>query len=151
MYCHQVWLDKLTLVALLTINSFSFPFPHKIGGSLDVLLCLIVISYSVFFSDWLKKMKGNYSAALINHKKFHYWYKVIQVAHESRDCTQSIWIIFSVFFYFHQKKKERGKLTNCDNGSWKSLLSHGLNSLIPSLLPSLIKSAGAWMYFHTLS
>ena len=67
----------------------------------------IVISYSVFFLDWFQEMKGNYSAALINHKNFRYWHKVIQVAHESWDCTQSIWVIFSVFFYFHHGGKKR--------------------------------------------
>ena len=72
-------------------------------------------------------MEGNYSAALINHKNFQYRHKVIQVAHESRDYTQSIWIIFQFSFIFTSGGK-RGKLTNCDNRSWKSLLSHGLTS-----------------------
>ena len=32
LYSHQAWLDNLTMVALLIINSFPFPFPHKISG-----------------------------------------------------------------------------------------------------------------------
>ena len=60
MYFHQVWLDNLTLVALLTINSFPFPFPHKISGDLDILWYPIIISHFLFFSEREKWLKGNY-------------------------------------------------------------------------------------------
>ena len=46
---------------------------------------------------------------LITCRNLHYRHKVFQVAHESRDFTQSIWIIFSVLFYFHWWSK-RGKV-----------------------------------------
>ena len=59
------------MVALLTINSFPFPFTHKISGGLDVLLYLIVISHFVFFLDPLKLREGNYPAMLINHRNLH--------------------------------------------------------------------------------
>ena len=72
-------LDNLTFVALLTINSFPFSFPHKISGGLDILLYMIVISHSVFFSDQLKQMKGNYSTVLINHKNVLYRQKVLSI------------------------------------------------------------------------
>ena len=45
------------MVALLTINSFPFPFPHKIIGGLDVHIYLIEIYYFVFFTE---KEKSNY-------------------------------------------------------------------------------------------
>ena len=37
------------MVALLTINSFPFPSPHKISGGLDVLWYPIIISHFLFF------------------------------------------------------------------------------------------------------
>ena len=46
---------------------------------------------------------------LITCRDLLYRHKVFQVAHESRDFTQSIWIIFSVLFYFHWWSK-RGKV-----------------------------------------
>ena len=52
---------------------------------------------------------------LVNDTNLHDRYKVFQVAHENRDCTQSIWIIFPVLFYFHRGKK-KGNVTNCGNG-----------------------------------
>ena len=115
------------MVELLTINSFLFPFPHQIIGGLDVLLNLIVISYFDYFSDFSEPMAGNFPAVLMNHRNLHDWHKVFQVAHENRDCTQSIWIIFAVLFNFHRGKK-RENVTNCGNGSWKSLLSHSLTN-----------------------
>ena len=104
------------MVELLTINSFLFPFPHHIVGGLDVLLNLIVISYFVSFSVRSENMKGNFPAMLMNHRNLHDRHKVFQVAHENRDCTQSIWIIFAVLFYFHRGKK-RGNVTSCGNKS----------------------------------
>ena len=59
------------MVALLTINSFPFPFPHKISGGLDVLFYPIVISHFVFFLDPLTLMEGNYPAMLINNRNLH--------------------------------------------------------------------------------
>ena len=54
-------------------------------------------------------MEGNYPAVLMNHTDLHYRHKVFQVIQESRDCTRSIWIIFSVLFYFpHGRKKRKG-------------------------------------------
>ena len=53
------WLDNLTLVALLTINSFPFPFPYKISGGLNVFANLIVISHFVFILDPWKSPGGN--------------------------------------------------------------------------------------------
>ena len=49
---------------------------------------------------------------LVNDTNLHDRHKVFQVAHENRDCTQSIWIIFAVLFYFHRgtKKGERNLL-----------------------------------------
>ena len=95
------------MVALLTTNSFPFPFPHKIIRGLDVHLYPIEISYFVFFTE---KEKRNYPAVLTDERNIHYRHKVFQVPHESWDCTQSIWIVF--FFSlcnFHcgrKKKKE---------------------------------------------
>ena len=43
---------------------------------------------------------------LVNYKNLHDRHKVFQVAHENRDVTQSIWIIFADVFYFHRVKKE---------------------------------------------
>ena len=103
---YELCTDNLTMVALLTINSLPFPFPHQIIGGLDVLLHLIVISYFDSFSDQFKTMKGNFPAVLMNHRNLHDWHKVFQVAHENRDCTQSIWIIFPVLFYFHRGKRK---------------------------------------------
>ena len=45
---------------------------------------------------------------LVNHINLHDRYKVFQVAHENRDCTQSLWIIFAVLFNFYRGKKKRG-------------------------------------------
>ena len=59
MYFHQVWLDNLTLVALLTINSFPITIPHKISGSLNVFSYLIVISHFVFILEAMKSHEGN--------------------------------------------------------------------------------------------
>ena len=87
----------------------------------------MVIPHFVFFSDPLKVMEGNYPAVLINHRNLYYPHKVFQVAYESRDCTQSTWFIFQFCSIFTEGEK-RGKVTNCGNGSWKSLLPHGLTS-----------------------
>ena len=70
------------MVALLTINSFPFPFPHKIIGGLHVHIYLIEISRFVFFTE---KEKGNYLAVLTDQRNIHYRHKVFQVPHESRD------------------------------------------------------------------
>ena len=96
------------MVELLTINSFHFPFPHQIIQGLDVLLNLIVISYFDSFSGRFEAMKGNFPAVLMNRRNLHDRHKVFQVAHENRDCTQSIWIIFAVLFNFHRGKKKGG-------------------------------------------
>ena len=82
------------MVALLTINSFPFPFPHKIIRGLDVHLYPIEISYFVFFTE---KEKRNYPAVLTDERNIHYRHKAFQVPHESWDCTQSIWIFFCQF------------------------------------------------------
>ena len=80
MYAHQVWLDNLTLVTLLTINSF--PFKHglhafnelirdnsallcscvliKSAGGSDVFLYLMVIRHFFFFSARKEEEEGNY-------------------------------------------------------------------------------------------
>ena len=60
MYFHQVWLDNLAMVELLTINSFLFSFPHQIIQGLDVLLNLIVISYFDSFSGRFETMEGTF-------------------------------------------------------------------------------------------
>ena len=85
-------LDNLTFVALLTINSFPFSFPHKISGGLDILLYLIVISHSVFFSDQLKEMKGNYSTVLINHKNVLYHFLYFRCALLLMHSTYNVYI-----------------------------------------------------------
>ena len=103
---YELCTDNLTMVALLTINSFLFPFPHQIIGGLDVLLNLIVISYFVSLLEQFEMMKGNFPAVLMNHRNLHDRHKVFQVAHENRDCTQSIWIIFAVLFYFHRGRRK---------------------------------------------
>ena len=59
MYVHQVWLDNLTLVVLLTINSFPFTIPYKISGGLNAFSFLVVISHFVFILEWAKKHQGN--------------------------------------------------------------------------------------------
>ena len=46
-------------MALLTINSFPFPFTHKISGGLNVFESLIVISHFVFILDQRKSPEGN--------------------------------------------------------------------------------------------
>ena len=101
---YKLCTDNLTMVALLTINSFHFSFPHQIIGDLDVLLNLIVISYFDSFSDQFKTMKGNFPAVLMNHRNLHNRHKVFQVAHESRDSTQSI--SFLVLFNFQRGRKK---------------------------------------------
>ena len=103
------------MVALLTINSFPFPFPHKIIGGLDVHIYLIEKSYFVFFTE---KEKRNYPAVLTDERNIHYRHKVFQVPHESRDCTQSIWIVFlSVYVIFTVGEKKKGNINNCGNKS----------------------------------
>ena len=94
------------MVELLNSNYFLFPFPHQIIGGLDVLLNLIVISYFDSLSGRFETMKGNFPVVLMNHRNLHDRYKVFQVAHENRDYTQSIWIIFAVLFNFHRGKKK---------------------------------------------
>ena len=96
----------MTMVELLTINSFLFPFPYQIIGGFDVLLNPIVISYFDSFSARFEMMKGNFPAVQMNHRNLRDRHKVFQVAHENRDCTQSIWIIFAVLFNFHRGKKK---------------------------------------------
>ena len=59
---------------------------------------------------------------LVNYTNLHDRHKVFQVAHVNRDCTQSIWIILQFCFILIDGKK-KGKVTNCDNGSLKSLSS----------------------------
>ena len=59
MYVHQVWLDNLTLVALLTINSLPITIPHKISGGLNVFSYLIIISHFVFILEGMMSHKGN--------------------------------------------------------------------------------------------
>ena len=66
----------------------------------------IVISYSVFFLDWFQEMKGNYSAALINHKNFRYWHKVIQVARKLRLYTVHMGYFFSFLLFSPRGEKE---------------------------------------------
>ena len=87
------------MVFLLTINSFHFSFPHQISGGLDVLLNLIVIS-NFFFLFRRRGDLERYLSMLVYFTNLHDRRKVFQVAHESRDCTQSIWIIFAVFVLF---------------------------------------------------
>ena len=66
MYVHQVWLDNLTLVALLTINSFPITIPHKISGGLNAFSYLIVISHFVFILEGAKMHQGNLSVIYDN-------------------------------------------------------------------------------------
>ena len=123
----QSLIGNLTLAALLTINSFHFPFPHKISGGLDILLNLIVISHFVSFPGPSKLIKGNYPVVLINNRNLHYRHKVFQVTHESWGCTKSLRIIFFSFVLFSRREK-KGKVTNCGNELWRSLLSRSLTS-----------------------
>ena len=60
MHGPQVWLDNLTIVALLTIKSILFPLPHKIIEGLDVLSYPIIISHFALFSEKEKEWEGNY-------------------------------------------------------------------------------------------
>ena len=46
---------------------------------------------------------------LVNHGDLLYRHKVLQVAHESRDCTPSIWIIFFSFVLFSPREKKEGR------------------------------------------
>ena len=55
----QVSLDSLTLVALLTINSFPITIPHKISGGLNVFSYLIVINHFFFILGEMKWREGN--------------------------------------------------------------------------------------------
>ena len=55
----QVSLDSLTLVALLTINSFPITIPHKISGGLNVYSYLIVINHFVFMLEAMKRLESN--------------------------------------------------------------------------------------------
>ena len=55
----QVSLDSLTLVALLTINSFPITIPHKISGGLNVFSYLIVINHFVFILEAMKRLESN--------------------------------------------------------------------------------------------
>ena len=55
----QVSLDSLTLVALLTINSFPITIPHKISGGLNVFSYLIVINHFVFILEAIKRLESN--------------------------------------------------------------------------------------------
>ena len=43
---------------------------------------------------------------LVIYTNLHNRHKVFQVAHESRDCTQSIWIIVAVLSYFHRGRQK---------------------------------------------
>ena len=54
---------------------------------------------------------------LVNCTNLHDQHKVFQVARESCDCTQSIWIIFYSFALFSQREKKKGKVINCGNES----------------------------------
>ena len=54
--------------------------------------------------------------------------RVFQVGHGSRHCTQSIRIIFFQFSFIFTEGVKRGNVTNCGNGTRKSLLSHGLTT-----------------------
>ena len=45
---------------------------------------------------------------LVNYTNLHDRCKVFQVAHENRDCTQSIWIIFGSFVLFSTREKKGG-------------------------------------------
>ena len=113
MYVLQVVLDNLTTVALLTINSCPFPFPHKISGVLNVLLYLIVISYFVLFSD---VREGNYPAMLVNLEIFITGTKSSKKHRNPRLYTVHMNYFFSWFFIFIMGEK-RGNVTNCGNGS----------------------------------
>ena len=103
----------------LPLRALKLTGVRTIGG-LDVLLHLIAISHFAFFSEPKKIEEGNYPAVLINHRKIKYRHKVFWVAHESWDCTHST--------FSPAERRKRGNVTNCGNGSWKSLLSHGLTS-----------------------
>ena len=106
MYVLQVALDNLTTVALLTINSCPFPFPHKISGVLNVLLYLIVISYFVLFSD---VREGNYPAMLVNLEIFITGTKSSKKHRNPRLYTVHMNYFFSWFFIFIMGEK-RGNL-----------------------------------------
>ena len=43
---------------------------------------------------------------LISFTNLHDRHKVFKVGHENRDWRQSIWITFTVLFYFHQGRKK---------------------------------------------
>ena len=64
----------------------------------------------------------------VNHGNLYFRHKFFQVGHGSRDCTQSIRIIFFQFSFIFTEGEKRGNVTNCGNGSRKSLLSHGLTT-----------------------
>ena len=137
MYVLQVALDNLTTVALLTINSCPFPFPHKISGVLNVLLYLIVISYFVLFSDvregnypgmllylivisyfvlFSDVREGNYPGMLVNLEIFITGTKSSKKHRNPRLYTVHMNYFFSWFFIFIMGEK-RGNVTNCGNGS----------------------------------
>ena len=86
------------MVALLAIDSFTFPFSHKIIGGLDVQLYLIEIYHFVFFTE---KEKRNYP------EKYSLSAQSLSSTQESRDFTQSIWIVFVSLFNFHCERKKR--------------------------------------------
>ena len=100
------------MVALLSVNSFAFPFLHKIGGGLDVLLCVIVIFYFVFFSD---VKEGNNPAVLTNPRNLHYRHKFFQEAPKSKIVHSPYGLFFNLFFIIFTVGEKRRNVTNCGN------------------------------------
>ena len=109
------------MVALLTINSFPFPFPHQISDGLDILWYLIISSH--FFSFQTKRGAWN---VIIHASKFDKssWSAQSLPSSTRKPRLYTIYMdYFAVLFYSHRGKEKKGKVTNCGNGSWKSLSS----------------------------
>ena len=95
------------MLALLSVNSFAFPFLHKIGGGMDVLSCVIVIFYFVFFSD---VKEGNNPAVLTNPRNLHYRHKFFQEAPKSKIVHSPYGLFFNLFLLFSLWEKKEGTL-----------------------------------------
>ena len=120
------WITWLWWLCWLLTRSLPPLPPYQIIGNLDILWYPIIVSHFVSFLGAEMRIQGNY-LMLVNLTNIHDRHKVFQVAHESWDCTQPIWIIFQFCFILTDGEK-RGKEMNCGNGSWKSLLSCNLTS-----------------------
>ena len=64
---------------------------------------------------------------LVYHRNLHHRHKFSK-EHTKADIVHSNMDYFFSFVLFVTEGGKRGNITNCGNGSWKSLLPHGLTS-----------------------